>query len=78
MPTSGKVLRYYFIEVPTWHHTRELPYWCGGCQSTETEEEEKKLHIGLILQNDRSCTAIILCTLWERGDYAGGKTSADC
>lgn len=28
IPTSGKVLCYYFVEVSTWHHTRELPYWC--------------------------------------------------
>lgn len=27
-PTFGKVLCYYFIEVPAWHHTRELPYRC--------------------------------------------------
>lgn len=26
--TFGKVLCYYFVEVSTWHHTRELPYWC--------------------------------------------------
>lgn len=25
-PTFGKVLCYCFIEVPTWHHARELPY----------------------------------------------------
>lgn len=27
-PTFGKVPCYCFIEVPAWHHTRELPYRC--------------------------------------------------
>lgn len=34
-PASGKVLCNYFIEVPTRHHPRKLPYWCRGCKGPE-------------------------------------------
>lgn len=37
--TFGKVLCYYFVEVSAWHHTRKLPYWCGGCQSSEIKKQ---------------------------------------
>lgn len=63
LSTCGKVLCYYFVEVSTWHHTRKLPYWCGGCQSSEIQEEAK-LFLLIFSQNDRHCTSIIPGDIW--------------
>lgn len=81
MPTFGKVLCYYFIEVSTWHHTRELPYWCGGCQSTKTEEEAKAVILALFFRTTEAAQPLSCAhsvhSVHARGDYTGGKTSVD-
>lgn len=41
MTAFGKVLRYYFVEIATWHHTRELPYRSRGCQSSGIQRRDK-------------------------------------
>lgn len=58
--TSGKVLCYYFVKVSTWHHTRELPYWCGGCQSSEIQRRKP---FTLFSKCYTSSTSIILGNL---------------